>query len=421
MRTLYLDCSSGIAGDMFLGALLDLGLDTAVFKDRMAALGLSEFEIQVNRAPKFGFMGTDVKVADLSAHEHHHDHGDDHDEGDHHHEHHHDHHHNHVHRGFNEIKEIIGRSGLSEEVKTRSIEAFKLLGEAEASVHGVTLDEIHFHEMGAVDSIVDIVGAFVLLEMLKVDRVCASSVNVGSGTVKCAHGIMPVPAPATARLLENVPVFSLGEPMERTTPTGAVLLKTLCRSFGPLPAGVIKATGFGFGDHESDLPNMLRAMVIEESENRKLPYSAGKTVVMETNVDDMNPQDYQELSTRLFEAGALDVFFTPIFMKKMRPAVRITCIATPEKREALGEIILRYSATIGLRWDEVNRMTLRRKIVSFESSYGKVAMKLAFWDDEVLHVTPEFEDLRALSRKLNIPVSDLRTAILCEYRSGQRS
>lgn len=435
MRTLYLDCCSGIAGDMFLGALLDLGLDVGTFKDHLSKLGLQDFDIDVKRTAKFGFMGTDVNVRDLSAQERRHDHGaegehdhhhHDHDHHDHHdhdydhHDHdHHDHDH-HGHRSFNEIKTIIDRSGLSDEVKSRAVRAFRLLGEAEASVHGVSLDEIHFHEVGAVDSIVDIVAAFVLLEMLKVDQVCASSVNVGSGTVKCAHGVMPVPAPATARLLENVPVFSMGEPMERTTPTGAVLLKTLCRSFGPLPAGVMKATGVGFGDRESDIPNMLRAMVIEEDEKPEKNYAEGKTAILETNVDDMNPQDYQELSARLFEAGALDVFFTPILMKKMRPAVRVTCIAAPEKRQTLGEIILRYSTTLGLRWSEVNRMTLRREMADFESSFGKVAMKKALWGDEVLRVTPEFDDLRDLSRKHNVSVNDLRAAVLDEYRSSMR-
>lgn len=401
MRTLYLDCYSGIAGDMFSGALLDLGLDPNVFKKSIAGLGLEGFEIEINRVKKHGFMGTDVKI-----HVHH-----DHDE----HEHSNEHEHYHFHRGYSEIKDILEKSSLSDAVKKRSLSAFKLLGETEASIHGMTLEEIHFHEVGAIDSIVDIVGAFVLLEMLHVDRVCASPVNVGSGTVECMHGVVPVPAPATAKILEGIPVFSRGEPMERTTPTGALLLKSLCSSFGPMPAGIIKAEGYGWGDHESDIPNMLRAVLIQEGEKADYPYSSGTVAVMETNVDDMNPQDYQVLSGLLFKSGALDVFFTPILMKKMRPAVRITCIAPLDKRETLGKIILQHSTTIGVRWTVANRMTLHRKIAEFNSSFGHVSMKISSWGNEIFHVTPEYEDLRHLSEQNGVPLEQLRSLILSEY------
>jgi uncharacterized protein (TIGR00299 family) protein len=411
MKTLYLDCYSGIAGDMLLGALLDLGLDQELFKKTIAGLHIGDFDVAISRIRKNGFMGTDVKVHD------HHNYDEDHNH-DHNHEHdHHVHEHHHFHRGFNEIADILEKSSLSETVKKRSLNAFRLLGEAEASIHGLTLEEMHFHEVGAVDSIVDIVGAFVLLEMLHADRVCASPVNVGAGTVECMHGVVPVPAPATARLLEGIPMFSKGEPMERTTPTGALLLKSLCSAFGPMPAGTIRATGYGFGDRESDLPNMLRAVLIDEDGMENSPYSTGAVAVMETNVDDMNPQDYQMLSELLFKSGALDVFFTPILMKKMRPAVRITCIAPLDKREQLGKIMLRHSTTIGVRWTETSRMTLHRKIVSFKSSLGTVSMKVSSWGSEVFHVTPEYEDLRALSQQKGIPLDQLRVAVLSEFNA----
>ncbi len=316
---------------------------------------------------------------------------------------------------MNEIRMIVENASFSEKVKEQSLKAFQLLASAEGAVHGIGPEEVHFHEVGAVDSVVDIVGAFVLLEMLGVERVCASLVNVGSGTVNCAHGILPVPAPATARLLEGIPIFSRGEPMERTTPTGALLLRVLADSFGPVPDGKILASGYGFGDRESDLPNMLRVLLIDEAEKNERPYSEGKVTVLETNIDDMNPQDYQNLEERLFNAGALDVFFTPIMMKKMRPAVRLTCVAPLEKREALGEIILRYSSSIGVRWSESNRMTLSRKIQSFESSYGSIAMKFSCWGSEVLHITPEYEDLRCISQKSGIALNELRSKILGEF------
>lgn len=390
MRTLYLDCFSGIAGDMFLGALLDMGLDEEAFRSQLERLGLSGYELTVSHGRQNGFMGTSVRVRTLS-------------EG-------------HVHRGLHEIEDMISGSSLSDRVKERSLEAFRLLAEAEGAVHGVSPEEVHFHEVGAIDSIVDIVGAMILLDSLGVDRVCASPVNVGCGTVTCAHGVLPVPAPATARLLEGVPVYSRGEPMERTTPTGATLLRLLVDSFGEIPTGVMTRWGYGFGERQSDIPNMLRACVFEEMGDKKgLPYSVGRVAVLETNIDDMNPQDYQELEERLFTAGALDVFLTPIMMKKMRPAVRLTCIALLDDRELLGEMILRHSSSIGVRWSVVNRMALRRRVEPFMSSFGQVNMKYSSWDDEVLRVSPEYEDLRRLARKENMPLYDLRQQVMSEF------
>lgn len=390
MRTLYLDCFSGIAGDMFLGALLDMGLDEEAFRSQLERLGLSGYELTVSHGRQNGFMGTSVRVRTLS-------------EG-------------HVHRGLHEIEDMISGSSFSDRVKERSLEAFRLLAEAEGAVHGVSPEEVHFHEVGAIDSIVDIVGAMILLDSLGVDRVCASPVNVGCGTVTCAHGVLPVPAPATARLLEGMPVYSRGEPMERTTPTGATLLRLLVDSFGEIPTGVMTHWGYGFGERQSDIPNMLRACVFEEMGDKKgLPYSVGRVAVLETNIDDMNPQDYQELEERLFTAGALDVFLTPIMMKKMRPAVRLTCIALLDDRELLGEMILRHSSSIGVRWSVVNRMALRRKVEPFMSSFGQVNMKYSSWDDEVLRVSPEYEDLRRLARKENMPLYDLRQQVMSEF------
>ena len=203
--------------------------------------------------------------------------------------------------------------------------------------------------------------------------------------------------------------------MERTTPTGALLLRVLADSYGPPPEGTILATGYGFGDRESDLPNLLRLTLYEETSHETNPYSSGCVVVMETNIDDMNPQDYQELEERLFAAGALDVFFTPILMKKMRPAVRLTCIVPVRKREEIGEIILRNSTSIGVRWSEVNRMTLRRTVEDFYSSHGRVSVKVSRWGEKTVRATAEYEDLKRLARESGLPIGDLRTAVLSEY------
>ena len=405
MKTLFIDCFAGIAGDMFMGAMLDLGVPLNAFENRMKGLRFHEYEFDVKKTRKSGFAGTDAKV--IVKHAHHHEHET--------HGHVFEHGHHHEHRGLREIEQIISAADLSDNVKNRSLKAFRLLAEAEGAVHGISPEEVHFHEVGAVDSIVDIVGAFVLLELSGVERVCASPVNVGCGTVECAHGILPVPAPATALLLQGIPTFSKGTPMERTTPTGALLLRVLADSFGAPPDGIVLGTGYGFGDRESDLPNLLRVTLYEEAAAVDAPYSSGRVVVMETNIDDMNPQDYQVLEERLFAGGALDVFFTPILMKKMRPAVRLTCIAPVNKSETLGEIVLKNSTSIGVRWSEVNRMTLRRTVVDFESSLGKVSLKVSRWGDEPIRVTAEYDDLRRLSREKGLPIGDIRAAVLAEY------
>ncbi len=404
VKTLYIDCFAGIAGDMFMGAMLDLGVPFERFREKMDGLRFHEFELEARRVRKGGLMGTDARVIVPRSH----DGADDGAEGGREHRH-------HAHRGLREIEAIVAAADLSPDVRERSLSAFRLLAEAEGAVHGIAPEEVHFHEVGAVDSIVDIVGAFVLLELAGVERVCASPVNVGCGTVECAHGVLPVPAPATARLLRGVPVFSAGAPMERTTPTGALLLRALARSYGPPPAGVMLASGYGFGDRESDLPNVLRVTLYEEENDAARPYSSGRVAVLETNVDDMNPQDYQDLEERLFDAGALDVFFTPIMMKKMRPAVRLTCIGACDDREKLGEIVLKYSTSIGLRWYDAGRMTLRRSFVDFASSFGPVRLKVAKWGELPVRVTVEYDDLRRISRETGKPVGELRAALLREY------
>ena len=292
MKTLYLDCFAGIAGDMLIGALLGLLPAPERFRAEMRRLTLlpeDSYELVIERGMKNGIAGTNF---DVRTHEHH------------------------PHRGLHEIEEIVGGSALSDRVRRESLRAFALLAEAEAQVHGTTPDKIHFHEVGAIDSIVDIVGAFVLMELLDWPRVLCSPLNVGSGTVTCAHGVLPVPAPATALLLRGLPIFSRGAPMERTTPTGALLARTLASAFCSIPAGSVIASSFGLGNRDSeDMPNVLRVLLMEAGqEDEGLMHE--RLALLECNIDDMNPQDFEPVSGRLFEAGALDVWTEPIYMKK---------------------------------------------------------------------------------------------------------
>lgn len=397
MRTLYLEPFAGIAGDMFIGAMIDLGLfSQGEFISAMKGLDLDDYGLSIEKGIRRGISGTDFKVEVHSG------------------DHHHGHDHGHCHRHLSDILSILERSSLPENVKNRSERAFRMLAQAEASVHGVDLESIHFHEVGAVDSIVDVVGSFMALHMAGADRVVSSPVNVGSGTVKCAHGVLPVPAPSTARLLEGIPVISQGDPLERTTPTGALILKTSVESYGSLSNGRIVATGYGLGDKDTELPNALRITLLEEGEDEKLPWIPGEAVVLEANVDDMNPQDFASAMEKLFDAGAWDVFLTSIMMKKQRPGTRITCVCSLELERRCAEIILKNTSTIGLRCRRENRYTLRRDETMELTSLGPVRLKKAYWGDRIVKRTVEYDDLKDISERHNIPLMELRDRLTSE-------
>lgn len=397
MKILYLDCFSGISGDMFLGAMLDLGLNQKDFLDELHKLPLEGFEVEIKRSENGGITGTDVNVR---AHEHH------------------------PHRGLSKIYEIIDNSGLKLEVKQKSKQAFLKLATAEGKIHGKSPEEIHFHEVGAVDSIVDIVGAHILMDMLKPDKVYASPINVGSGTVECAHGILPIPAPATAELLKGVPVYSKGEEGEMTTPTGALILTSFVKEFGALPVGIIERTGYGLGKARRSSPNVMRAVLLEtsdlacenlnsisigERENahrikfEKISPNDGfdhdSVAVLEANIDDMNPQFYDEIMENLFKKGAVDVYLTPIIMKKTRPAVKLTCLCPVDKKEQLAETILLETTTIGVRTMEMVRTKLFREVEKVNTPLGDIRIKVARKGDEVIRVTPEYEDIKRIARE----------------------
>lgn len=377
MRIAYLDCFSGIAGDMLLGALVDAGLDADALRAEIAKLKLEGVELRTEPAKRKGITGTNVTVE--VAHDHHH-------------------------RSLSTIERIIGDSALDDRVKQRAVEIFRRLGEAEATVHGVDIEKVHFHEVGALDAIVDIVGASAGLFLLGVDEVHCSPLNLGSGTVKAAHGVMPVPAPATARLVADIPTYSAGPAVELTTPTGAAIAATLSKSFGPMPPLRISATGYGAGDRDlDDRANMLRVVLGDSTQAAAEPT---EVFVIEANLDDMTPEAAGFARERLLAAGALDVTLAPIYMKKDRPGFQLSVLAKPEDRERLAETTLRETSTLGVRFYPVQRRVLARSSQEVETPFGAVRMKIAESGDSK-KASPEYEDCRRLALERNVPFQEV--------------
>ena len=395
-KILYFDCFSGASGDMILGALLDAGLPLDELRRALGSLAIDELSIEAERVDRAGVAATKFRVREASD-------GHDHPKDD---------PHDHPHRSLNEINTLIDRSGLSASAKGRARDLFRRLAEAEAAIHQMPVEQVHLHEVGALDSIVDIVGAVFGLEWLGVDRIVASPMNIGSGTVTCAHGTFPVPAPATTRLLAGVPIYSDGTPAELVTPTGALLVTGHATSFGPLPAMTTTQVGYGAGDRNfPDAPNVLRVLIGETAE-------AGATervVVLECQIDDMNPQIFGVLMDRLYEAGALDVLYAPVHMKKNRPGTHVTIVAPPDRREALSEIVFRESTTIGLRYQEVSRERLDRSSVTVETEVGPVRIKVARRHGRVVNTAPEFDDCARIAAARGRPVKDVQAMALKAY------
>lgn len=390
MKTLYLDCFAGIAGDMLVGALFELVPNQARFKDelaKMTALSSKDYDISFEKGSKNGISGTHFRV---HTHEHH------------------------PHRGLKEIEDIITTSGFSMRMKREILRAFALLAEAEAKVHGTTPDKIHFHEVGAIDSILDVVGAYILLDQLGWPRVLCSTINVGSGTVACAHGILPVPAPATEILLRGLPVCSVGEPMERTTPTGALLVRCMADAFCSLPQGSISASGYGLGTKNTDLPNVLRAILMDSSQKEDSVVDNDRVALLESNIDDMNPQDFESALERLFANGALDVWLEPISMKKGRPGVKLCCMCAPDYAESMAVLMLRYTTTQGVRKTTVERFKLCYKIEEIITSLGSLRVKIVYMGNEPLRRTPEYDDLKRLAGEHGISLPEARSRVARE-------
>jgi uncharacterized protein (TIGR00299 family) protein len=420
MRIAYLECFSGISGDMFVGALVDAGVSPRILQEVVEALHLGA-RLEISKVMRNGIAATkmDVWVGDKKElpgeahHEHTHAHEHDHQHG-HKHEHKHDHG-----RSLHEIRRILSGAKIEDRAKQRALAIFQELGEAEAKIHNTTVDKIHFHEVGAVDAIVDITCAAVATEALKVDEWICSPLNLGGGTVQCAHGRLPVPAPAVLEILKGVPVYSSGIEKELTTPTGAAIVKTLATRFGTVPACKIEATGYGAGTRElPSQPNVLRITI---GESLELARGVAPEVisVLEANLDDLNPQVFGYVMDRLFDAGALDVFGTPVQMKKGRPGMLLTALSRTEDAQKLANIIFAETTTLGVRMREQRREVLMRRSVSVKTSWGDVRMKVANLNGKVMNYAPEYDDCRRIASERGVPLKTVMQEAIRVYLDQQ--
>lgn len=378
MTIAYFDCFSGISGDMTLGALVSAGVPFEHLRSELAKLNLSGYSLTCEQVKRGGLAATKVNVA-LDEKEQ-------------------------PVRHLSDIREIINGSSLSPNIKQKSMNIFRRLAEVEAKVHGTTIDHVHFHEVGAVDAIVDIVGSVIGLEHLGVTEIIASPLNVGSGSVHTAHGKLPVPAPATAELLAGIPLYSSSITFELTTPTGAAIISTLANSFGQLPQLVIRTIAYGAGNKDfPGQPNVLRLFIGEYAH----PAGEDRSVLIETNIDDMNPQIYEHLIDRLLAAGAHDAYLTPVIMKKGRPAILLSVLTDREKQQACMDILFRETTSIGVRIQEIGRKKLQREIREVKTAYGMVRVKISRLGDEVMTVTPEYEDCKRIAEEKQVPLKKI--------------
>lgn len=402
LKIAYFDCFAGISGDMTLAALVDAGADFERLKSELEKLAVKDYELKLDKVVKHGITASDVTV-EIVRHHHHHGHS-------------HGHEHHHHGRSFSEIRKMIEESGLSESVKRRAVAVFRKLGEAEAKIHGKSIEEIHFHEVGAVDSIVDIVGACIGLDLLGVERIYSSPLPTFHGMVQIAHGTFPLPAPATSEILKGVPWRELGLEGEIVTPTGAAIIAELSEGFGPMPAMTTQSIGYGAGKKDFGMPNVLRIAVGETGE--EMPQQGGEHTsvqVIETNIDDLNPQAYDMVMEKLFAAGALDVYLMPIHMKKNRPAVLLSVICAPEDSAKMADIIFEETSSIGVRISTQSRLCLARRVVTVETPYGQVRIKVAEKDGKVVNAQPEYEDCRAAAVEHNVPLKRVLDVAVAEY------
>lgn len=391
MAIAYLDCAAGISGDMCLGAIVDAGVSLKKLGDRLKSLPVRGYRLESARVTRSSIASTKVDVilkpdAGVPG------------AGS---------------RKWKDIDDIIGKSGLSPHIKERARKIFRRLFEAEGKIHGKAYNKTHLHELGAVDCLVDIVGTLIGLDILGVDKLYASAVNLGSGSVKTGHGKLPVPAPATAEILKGIPVYSSDIPFELTTPTGAAILSGLADGFVNLPLMKIDRIGYGAGRKDfTDLPNVLRILVGEtavknQEKHSGLSPSSRHLTLIETNIDDMNPQLYGYVMERLFKAGALDVYLTQIIMKKGRPGVLITALCPPDRKTAIMDILFRETTTLGIRFYETSRTALEREIKEIRTKWGKIRIKTAMAGNDTMKRSPEYEDCRSISVKHKLPLIEV--------------
>ena len=417
MKILYFDCFNGASGDMILGALLDAGVPFDGLRAALGSLAIDGYDIAADRVLRAGVSATKFRVIEGAAaraahtHQHHHDA----------HEHSHDHTHSqehsthpkhpaHQHRSLPEIYSLIDRSALAPAGKDRAKALFERLAAAEAAIHQMPVEKVHLHEVGALDSIIDIVGAVYALDSVGADRVIVSPLNVGRGMVQSAHGVFPVPAPATVRLLADAPVFSRGPEAELLTPTGALVLTDYAQAFGPLPAMRVAATGYGAGDHEfADTPNVLRVLVGESGDGQA---RGDRVLVVESGIDDMSPQLFGSVMDQLYAAGALEVFFVPVQMKKNRPGTLVSVLVAPSTKDAIVDVLFRETTTIGVRFAEWQRECLARELLSVATPYGDVRIKVARRNGVVMNGQPEFDDCAARAKEHGVATKDVHAAAM---------
>jgi uncharacterized protein (TIGR00299 family) protein len=382
MRTLYFDCFAGASGDMILGALVGVGVDPHALVEQLSLLGVSGYAIDFETVDRSGISATRAHVR--TPHEH-------------------------AHRHLSDILKIIDESSLSESVKERAARIFRRLGEVEAKIHNVSVERIHFHEVGALDAIIDVVGACIGFELLGIERFVCSELHVGSGMVEMAHGRFPVPPPAVTELLKDAPIYSTDIKGELVTPTGAAIISTVCREFGPIPKMKIGGTGYGAGAREyQNFPNVLRLMIGDDEAGE----ASGdeRLTVVETNIDDMSPQLYGYVMERAFALGALDCYFTPVQMKKNRPGVLVSILCRPSERDSMCELLLTETTTLGVRYYEVLRRALVRETVSVETEFGPIDVKVARLNGRVIKEMPEYEQCHAAALKAKVALQVVEQA-----------
>lgn len=373
MNILYFECFSGVSGDLFLSALLDLGLPFDYLNKELKKLGVEGYSIEKNSEIKSGIQGTGIKVRCQESHHH---------------------------RKFSDIKKILEQSSLNDSVKSMGIAIFHKVAEAEAKIHGKSIDEVHFHEVGALDSIADITGAAIGIDYFKPDRVISTPLEVGSGFADCAHGRFPVPAPATAEILKDVPLKYGNQPFEATTPTGAAIMKTIADEFTATAELKLKKTAYGVGYRSGNVPNVLRVSQAEPLIHQPhMPH-----LVVECNLDDMNPELSGYVMDKLFEAGAEDVFITPIIMKKSRNGAKISVLCSENSRKIIMETLLKETTTFGLRFYRIEKTALERDFIQVSTQFGEIRVKRAYLNGKIIKHKPEFEDCQAIARKMNVPI-----------------
>ena len=386
MKTLYFDCFAGASGDMILGAMVAAGVDPDALREQLSLLKVEGFKIDFETVNRSGLSATYARVETV---------------------------HEHKHRHLSDIQRIINESGVSAAAKHLSLRIFSRLAEAEARVHNEPIEKVHFHEVGALDAIVDVVGAAICFDLLKIDRFVSSPLHVGSGTVQMAHGTFPVPPPAVTELLRGAPFYSGDIKGELLTPTGAAIITTVCSEYGPIPRIRTDSTGYGAGTREyENFPNVLRVFVGEtETDETKTDGGTSERLWMiETNLDDASPQIIGHVMDRMFETGALDCYFTPVQMKKNRPGVLLSVLCGPEEKEAVMRLLFVETTTLGVRSYEVERRALRRSVITVETQYGPIDVKVAHLNGRVVNEMPEFEQCRNAAIRADVPLKMVEEA-----------